>query len=54
MLSRWNSRMYSMICKNQKTIINAIPQKDVLEYEALLQQIGQANTSQYQQRYKNF
>ena len=54
MLIRWNRRMYSTICKNQNAIINAIPQKDVLEYESLLQQVGQANTSKYQQRYKTF
>jgi hypothetical protein len=51
MLIRWNRRMYSTICKNQNAIINAIPQKDVLEYESLLQQIGQANTSPYQTKH---
>src|SRR6266852_5817522 len=55
MLARWNTRMYSTICKNQQAIISAIyPKKDVQAYESLLKRVGQASNQQYQRDYKDF
>jgi hypothetical protein len=54
MLVRWNTRMYSTICKNQHAIISAIPQTYVQKYESLLQPVGRANNPQYQRDYKKF
>src|SRR6266404_1285514 len=46
--------MYSVIATFQQQIIGSISPSYVAEYEWLRQNVGQANTSSYQRRYKTF
>ena len=46
--------MYSVISTFQQAIISSIPSHEVTEYDWLRQNVGQATTAAYQQRYKNF
>jgi hypothetical protein len=46
--------MYSTVTKYQQTIIGSISQQDVNEYEWLLNNVRQASTVSYQQKYRNF
>jgi len=46
--------MYSVISTFRQAIIGSIPSHDVTEYDWLRQNIGQATTAGYQQRYKYF
>jgi len=48
------TNMYSVISTCQQTIIGSITQWEVDEYDWLRQNVGQADTAPYQQRYKYF
>jgi hypothetical protein len=46
--------MYNLINQYSQTVVGTIPREHVTDYEWLIQNVGQANTSGYQSRYRRF
>jgi hypothetical protein len=46
--------MYDLINQYAQTVVGTIPREHVTDYEWLIQNVGQANTSGYQNRYRRF
>lgn len=46
--------MYNLINQYSQPVVGTIPRQHVTDYEWLIQNVGQANTSGYQSRYRRF